>query len=124
MNIRSLPDTIVATATPSEKDTRRAVFRPAGSSTAESLTRQAPPSAPREAQSAAATADNIRDAERVVRAMGLGLKYRVHEESRQIQVEIYDPETDKILKKIPADELLDLAATLRKKFSGLFEKDL
>ncbi|WP_028574714.1 flagellar protein FlaG [Desulfonatronovibrio hydrogenovorans] len=54
-----------------------------------------------------------------VSSMGVKLKFNIHEESDQYQVEVVNPENDKVIRKIPPDELLDLAVSIEKML-GLF----
>jgi len=52
-------------------------------------------------------------------SLGVNLKFNVDERTDIVQVEVRDPETDKLIRKIPADEMLDLAASIEK-MVGLF----
>ncbi len=52
-------------------------------------------------------------------SMGVSLKFNIDERTDTVQVEVRDPETDKLIRKIPADEMLDLAASIEK-MMGLF----
>ncbi len=49
----------------------------------------------------------------------LDLKYTVNEDSGDIQVELVDSENEKVVRKIPSDELLKLHASL-KELAGAF----
>ena len=52
-------------------------------------------------------------------SMGVSLKFNIDERTDMVQVEVRDPETDKLIRKIPADEMLDLAASIEN-MVGLF----
>ena len=52
-------------------------------------------------------------------SMGVSLKFNIDERTDQVQVEVRDPDTDKLIRKIPADEMLDLAASIEN-MVGLF----
>jgi flagellar protein FlaG len=52
-------------------------------------------------------------------SLGVNLKFNIDERTDIVQVEVRDPETDKLIRKIPADEMLDLAASIEK-MVGLF----
>lgn len=52
-------------------------------------------------------------------SMGVSLKFNIDERTDQVQVEVRDPKTDKLIRKIPADEMLDLAASIEN-MVGLF----
>lgn len=58
--------------------------------------------------------DQTREA---LQAHGVELRFKVREDAEGVQVEVRDPETDKVIRKIPADELVRLASHLRD-FSG------
>lgn len=52
-------------------------------------------------------------------SLGVNLKFSVDEQTDIVQVEVRDPETDKLIRKIPGDEMLDLAASIEN-MVGLF----
>ena len=52
-------------------------------------------------------------------SIGVSLKFNIDERTDIVQVEVRDPETDKLIRKIPADEMLDLAASIEN-MVGLF----
>ena len=52
-------------------------------------------------------------------AFGVKLKFHIHEDSGELQAEILDAGGKKVIRKVPPDELLNLAASL-KEISGLF----
>ena len=52
-------------------------------------------------------------------SLGVNLKFSVDERTDIVQVEVRDPETDKLIRKIPGDEMLDLAASIEN-MVGLF----
>jgi flagellar protein FlaG len=47
-------------------------------------------------------------------AMGSELNFKLDEKNNVLQVEVIDPATDKVIRKIPPDELLNLANSLEK----------
>lgn len=53
---------------------------------------------------------------------GVSLKYRVLEDSGQIQVEMLDTKNDKVVRKIPQDDLLKLSASLKEQSGTLLDK--
>ncbi len=55
-------------------------------------------------------------------AMGVSLNFKVDKETDILQVEIIDPRSNKVLKKIPADEILHLAASLKDSIGFLVDK--
>ncbi|MCC8189167.1 MAG: flagellar protein FlaG [Planctomycetes bacterium] len=46
------------------------------------------------------------------------LRFRVHRDSDELQVQVVDTETDRVIRSIPSDEMLDLATRMRE-LSGL-----
>ncbi|RQD61857.1 MAG: hypothetical protein D5R98_06080 [Desulfonatronovibrio sp. MSAO_Bac4] len=52
-------------------------------------------------------------------SMQVKLEFQIHEESNQVQVSVVNPENEKVIRKIPADEILELAASIEK-MVGLF----
>jgi flagellar protein FlaG len=52
-------------------------------------------------------------------SLGVNLKFNIDERTDMVQVEVRDPKTDKLIRKIPADEMLDLAASIEN-MVGLF----
>ncbi len=56
-------------------------------------------------------------------AMGVSLQFKVDKETDIIQVEVIDPGSSKVIKKIPADEILHMAASLRESVGFLVDKE-
>ncbi|MGE4292123.1 MAG: flagellar protein FlaG [Desulfovibrio sp.] len=48
---------------------------------------------------------------------GVSLRFKLNQESGSVQVEVRDPSTDKVIRKIPEDELLRLSSHI-KDFNG------
>ena len=53
---------------------------------------------------------------------GVELKFKLREESGDIQVEVLDPESDKVLRKLPPDELIKLSASLEAQAGGFLDR--
>lgn len=63
---------------------------------------------------------NLTDAvDTYMSSLGVNLKFHIDERTDTVQVEVRDPDTQKLIRKIPADEMLDLAASIEK-MVGLF----
>ncbi len=63
---------------------------------------------------------NLTDAvDSYMSSLGVNLKFRIDEKTDTVQVEVRDPDTQKLIRKIPADEMLELAASIEK-MVGLF----
>ncbi|NCD25059.1 MAG: flagellar protein FlaG [Deltaproteobacteria bacterium] len=57
-------------------------------------------------------------------SLGVSLKFNIDERTDTIQVEVRDPENDKLIRKIPADEMLELAASIEKMVGLFLDKTL
>jgi len=55
-------------------------------------------------------------------SLGLTLKYRVDESTDRLQVEIIEPDTGKVLRKLPPDDLLKLARSVQEMARGFLDK--
>ncbi|MBN2140974.1 MAG: flagellar protein FlaG [Desulfovibrionaceae bacterium] len=66
--------------------------------------------------------NQARDIEEHLNANGVKLKFNVIEESGDIQVEVRDSEQNKVIRKIPPDDLLKLAATMRAMAGGFVDR--
>jgi flagellar protein FlaG len=63
---------------------------------------------------------NLTDAvDSYMSSLGVNLKFHIDEKTDTVQVEVRDPQTQKLIRKIPADEMLELAASIEK-MVGLF----
>ena len=51
--------------------------------------------------------------------LGVRLKFHIHEDTGELQAEVLDAGGKKVIRKVPPDEILNLAASL-KEISGLF----
>lgn len=57
--------------------------------------------------------------ESYLNSLGVNLKFNIDDQTDIVQVEVRDPKTDKLIRKIPADEMLALAASIEQ-MVGLF----
>ena len=57
--------------------------------------------------------------ERLLKSVGVELKFHIHEDTGEVQAEVRDADGEKILRKIPPDAQLDLAASI-KELSTIF----
>jgi flagellar protein FlaG len=60
-----------------------------------------------------------RSIEDYINSLGIELKFHIHKETNKIQVDVIDPEKNKVIRKIPPDELLNLAASIEQ-MVGIF----
>ncbi|MGE4296409.1 MAG: flagellar protein FlaG [Desulfovibrionaceae bacterium] len=59
-----------------------------------------------------------------VQTQGVALKFRVLEDAKGVQVEMVDPSNEKVVRKIPSDEMLKLAESIKSQGSLLLDKML
>ncbi|MDY6852378.1 MAG: flagellar protein FlaG [Thermodesulfobacteriota bacterium] len=57
--------------------------------------------------------------EKFMGTLGVKIKFHIHEDSGELQAEILEAGGEKVIRKVPPDEILNLAASL-KEISGLF----
>jgi len=62
--------------------------------------------------------------ERFMSSVGVEIKFHVHEQSGEVQAEVRDASGEKVLRKVPADELLRLAASIREMGEHFLSKAL
>ncbi len=55
---------------------------------------------------------------------GVNLKFSVDDRTDTVQVEVRNPDTNKLIRKIPSDEMLDLAASIEKMVGFFLDKTL
>lgn len=55
-------------------------------------------------------------------SLGLKLKYRVDESTDKLQVEIIEPDSGKVLRKLPPDDILKLARSVQQMARGFLDK--
>lgn len=61
----------------------------------------------------------IAKAEEELSSMGVALKFNLNEDSDSIQVEVWDSNSEKVIRKIPADEVVRLSESI-KDMAGVF----
>ena len=52
--------------------------------------------------------------EKLLKSVGVELKFNIHEDTGEVQAEVRDADGEKVIRKIPPDEQLDLAASIKK----------
>lgn len=60
--------------------------------------------------------------ESALRSQGVDLKFVVNEEAGEVQVEIRDAASEKLIRKIPQDELIKLQESLKKLAGTLYDR--
>jgi len=56
--------------------------------------------------------------------LGLHIRLRVGENSERLQVEIYDPETKEVIRRLPPDEIIKLAESLEEMAGVILDRSL
>jgi flagellar protein FlaG len=56
--------------------------------------------------------------------LGVALKFNVDDENGAVQVEVRDAQSDKVIRKIPADEVLHLAKSIKEMAGKLLDKPI
>ncbi len=51
------------------------------------------------------------------------LDFRIHEETHRVVVKVIDTETDKVIKEIPPEQILQLAARIQEMIGLLFDEE-
>jgi flagellar protein FlaG len=62
--------------------------------------------------------------ERFMARVGVEIKFTVHEQTGQVQAEVRDASGEKVLRKVPADEVLRLAQSIREMSERVMDKAL
>jgi len=57
-------------------------------------------------------------------SLGVELSFHIDENTDRLQVEVRDPKTDKLIRKIPPDDLLRLAAAIEETVGVLIDRPL
>ncbi len=66
----------------------------------------------------------VQPVERFMGRIGVEIKFHVHEETGEMQAEVMDPSGEKVLRKIPSDEILRLAASIKEMSDHYLNKAL
>lgn len=66
----------------------------------------------------------VQPVERFMERIGVEIKFHVHEETGEMQAEVMDPGGEKVLRKIPSDEILRLAASIKEMSEHFLNKAL
>ena len=62
----------------------------------------------------------VKQLEQIVHAFDRNLKFRVHEDTRAVMVQVLNTETDEVVREFPSEQILDMVAMFQKQLSGLF----
>lgn len=55
----------------------------------------------------------VEDVNKTMEALNYSLRFHVHRATRQIMVDVVNPETKEVIREIPPEQMLDLAAKLK-----------
>lgn len=62
----------------------------------------------------------VKQLEQIVQAFDRNLKFRVHEDTRAVLVQVLNSDTDEVIREFPSEQILDMVSTFQKQLSGLF----
>lgn len=51
--------------------------------------------------------------EQLMNSVGVDISFRIDEETKQVQAEVRTPDGERVIRKVPSDEILKLAASIR-----------
>lgn len=66
----------------------------------------------------------VQPVERFMQSIGVEIKFHLHEETGEMQAEVMDPAGEKVIRKIPSDEILRLAASIKEMSDHFLNKAL
>jgi len=58
--------------------------------------------------------------EQIVQAFDRNLKFRIHDETHSVLVQVLNAETNEVIREFPSEQILDMVAMFQKQLSGLF----
>lgn len=66
----------------------------------------------------------IETADRRMEDLGLNIRLRVDEKSERFQLEVYDPETKEVIRRLPPDEIIKLAESIEEMAGVIVDRSL
>ena len=64
--------------------------------------------------------DAVKQIEQIVQAFDRSLKFRVHDETNSVMVQVYNTQTKEVIREFPPENILDMVALFEKQLAGLF----
>ena len=62
----------------------------------------------------------VKQLEQIVNAFDRNLKFRIHEDTQAVMVQVLNAETKEVVREFPSEQILDMVAMFQKQLSGLF----
>lgn len=66
----------------------------------------------------------VKQLEQIVQAFDRNLKFRIHEETNSVMVQVLNAETEEVIREFPPENILDMVAIFQKQLAGLFVDNL
>lgn len=66
----------------------------------------------------------IQAADERLEELGLHVRLKIAEKSDRLQVEVYDPETEKVIRRFPPDEIIKLAESIEEMAGVILDRSL
>ena len=78
--------------------------------------------APEEAKAAGSRLlpEAVKQLEQIVQAFDRNLKFRIHDETHAVMVQVLDSETNEVIREFPSEQILDMVSMFQQQISGLF----
>lgn len=93
---------------------------------AEAAQRQAPTPAQQQSPDEAKAAGSrllpeaVKQLEQIVQAFDRNLKFRIHEDTKSVMVQVFNTETKEVIREFPSEQILDMVSMFQKQLAGLF----
>ncbi|MNL45176.1 flagellar protein FlaG [compost metagenome] len=80
------------------------------------------PQSPDEAKAAGSRLlpEAVKQLEQIVQAFDRNLKFRIHEDTQSVMVQVLNTETKEVIREFPSEQILDMVSMFQKQLAGLF----
>ena len=62
----------------------------------------------------------VKQLEQIVQAFDRNLKFKIHDETQSVMVQVLNSETNEVIREFPSEQILDMVSMFQKQLSGLF----
>lgn len=62
----------------------------------------------------------VKQLEQIVQAFDRNLKFRIHDGTQSVMVQVLNSETNEVIREFPSEQILDMVSMFQKQLSGLF----
>ncbi len=66
--------------------------------------------------------EQLAKTEKKLLSLGVELKFKLHKDSGEMQVEVVEPDSGKVVRKLPPDELLKLSANMEEALGAFLDR--